>query len=108
MTPIRTLPQADSHPTCSFLATFSGSQDTYLKQNKSFARYVTYAIQTLDEHNLAPPDADRMTLIVESALVVQSLFFAVCLHHPEPAELHQVFEAFVLSCILPSERRSNP
>jgi hypothetical protein len=41
-----------------------------------------------------------MTQIVESALVVQSLFFAVSLRHPEPAELHQVFEAFVINCVL--------
>jgi len=108
MTPIRTLPQAASHPICSFPATFSGSQETYLKQNKSFARYVTYAIQALEEYNLVLPDADRMTLIVESALAVQRLFFAVSLSHPEPDELHQVFEAFVVSCILPPEKRSNP
>jgi hypothetical protein len=100
MTPIRNPPQTVSHPTCSFPATFSSGRETYLKQNKSFARYVTYAIQSLNEYSLVPLDGDRMTQIVESALVVQSLFFAVSLRHPEPAELHQVFEAFVINCVL--------
>jgi hypothetical protein len=49
-----------------------------------------------------------MTLIVEAALAVQSLFFAVSLRHPEQAEPHQVFEAFVVSCVPPLEKRSNP
>jgi hypothetical protein len=70
-----------------------------VKQSKSFARYVGYAIETLHEHNLVPPDEDRVILIVQSALAAQSLFFAAALHHPRRAELYQFFESFVLSCV---------
>jgi hypothetical protein len=62
----------------------------------------------LSTSNLIPPDVDRISLIVESALTAQSLFFAASLHHPEQAELHQVFETFVLNCVMPPEIRSYP
>jgi len=101
---ISDLPQAVSHQTSSYPAALSGGFDPYVKQNKSFARYVSYAIQTLHEYNLVPPDVDRVTLIVQSALAAQSLFFAASLHHPEQAELHQVFETFVLNCVMPPEK----
>ena len=108
MNPISNLPQAVSHQISSFPDALSGGFDAYVKQNKYFASYVSYAIQTLHEYNLIPPDVDRITLIVESALTAQSLFFAASLHHPEQAELYQVFETFVLNCVMPPEIRSNP
>ena len=80
--------------------------DMDVKHGKSFARYVGYAIQALREHNLVLPDVDRVILIVQSALAAQSLFFAASLHHPEQVELHQVFESFVLNCVMPSKERS--
>jgi hypothetical protein len=69
MTPIRNLPQPVSHPNRTFPAAFSGGLAMYINQNKYFARYVTYAIQALEEYNLIPPDADSLTQIVESALL---------------------------------------
>jgi hypothetical protein len=108
MDQISDLPQAVSHQTPSCDDTFIGGFDAYVKQSKSFARYVSYAIQTLHEYNLVPPDVDRVTLIVQSALAAQSCFFAASLHHPGQAELHQIFETFVLNCVTPLEKRSYP
>jgi hypothetical protein len=76
-----------------------GDFDAYVKQSKTFASYVSYAIETLHEQNMVPPDVDRVILIVQSALAAQSLFFAAALHHPGKAELYQFFESFVLSCV---------
>jgi hypothetical protein len=106
MDPISDLPQAVSHQTSLCPAALSGGVDAYVTQNKSFAKYVSYAIQVLHEYNLVPPDVDRVTLIVRSALAAQNLFFAASLHHPERVELHQVFETFVLNCVMPPEKRN--
>jgi hypothetical protein len=65
-------------------------------------------MQTLHEYDMAALDVDRITVIVQSALAAQSLFFAASLHHPGQAELHQVFETFVLNCVMPPERQSYP
>jgi hypothetical protein len=106
MNQISDLSHAGSHQTPSCTNDLISGFDAYVKQEKTFARYVNYAIQTLHEYNLAPPDVDRVTLIVKSALTAQSLFFAASLHHPEEAELHQLFEAFVLNCVMPPEKWS--
>jgi hypothetical protein len=76
-----------------------GGLDAYVKQNKHFAKYVSYAIETLHEYDLDPPDVDLVILIVQSALAAQSLFFAAALHHPGSVELYQFFESFVRSCV---------
>jgi hypothetical protein len=83
----------------------SGNFGAYARQNRSLATYVNCAIRIFNEHSLGLPDVDRITLIVHSALAAQNLFFAASLHEPEQAELHQVFETFVLDCALaPYER----
>jgi hypothetical protein len=101
MDQINDLPQAVSHQSPSGADAPIGGFDAYVKQEKSFARYFSYAIQTLLEYDLAVPEVDRVTLIVQSALAAQNLFFAASLRHPEQAELHQVFETFVLNCVMP-------
>jgi hypothetical protein len=106
MDQISDLPQVVSHQTPSCGDALIGGCESYVEQSKSFTRYVSYAIQILHEHDLIPPDVDRVILIVQSALAAQSLFFAASLHHPGQAELHQVFETFVLNCVMPPERRS--
>jgi hypothetical protein len=108
MTPISNLSHPVSPPTGSIPNNFTRQFETYLEQNKSFTGYLSYAIEILHEYDLVPPDEDRITLIVESALTIQSLFFTTCLHRPEQVELHQVFKAFVVRCVLPPEKRSNP
>jgi hypothetical protein len=108
MHPIRDLNKPTLYLNSSFFANLGSSPKTRTTQNKSFASYVGYAIQILHENDLVPPEEDRVTLIVESALAAQSLFFVASLHHPEQAELHQIFEAFVLNCIMPPEKRSYP
>jgi hypothetical protein len=99
MDQISDLPQAVSHQTPSSADALIGGFDAYVKQSKSFARDVSYAIETLHEHNLVPTDVDRVNLIVQSALAARSLFFAAALHHPGSVELYQFFESFVLSCV---------
>ena len=108
MDTISILPQTVSNQTASYADACIGGFGAYAKQNKSFARYVACAIQALHENDLVPPDEDHITLIVESALAVQSLFFAPCLRRPEQAELHHVFEEFVVSCVMPPAKWSNP
>ncbi len=77
---------------------YSKSRDTYLR----------YAIQALSERDQILPEQDRLTLIVDAALSAQALLFAASMHEPDPIELHQFFELFVLSCVIPSEKRSTP
>jgi hypothetical protein len=94
MDQISDLPQVVSHQIPSCADDPIGGCEAYVEQSKSFTRYVSHAVQILHEHDLIPPDVDRVTLIVQSALAAQSLFFSASLHHPEQAELHLVFEAF--------------
>jgi len=108
MDQISDLPQVVSHQTPSYTDALIGGWEAYVEQSKSFTRYVSYAIQTLHEYDLAAPDVDCITLIVQSALAAQSLFFAASLHHPGQDELYQVFETFVLNCVIPPKRRSCP
>jgi hypothetical protein len=84
---------------------FSGNFGAYARQNKSLATYVTCAIRIFHEHNLDLPDVDRITLIIHSALAAQNLFFAASLHDPEPVELYQVFETFILNCVMTPDKR---
>jgi hypothetical protein len=102
------LHHVSSHQTPSNANDLRNGFDAYMKQNKSFARYVCYAMRTLHEYDLAVPNVDRITMIVQSALAAQSLFFAASLHHPGHAELHLVFETFVLNCVMPPERQGYP
>ena len=78
----------------------------YLNDSSSVSRYLRLALQTLSEHRLIPPDVKRLTQVVEAALSAQAIFFASALHRPDTIELHQFFETFVLSCIIPAETRS--
>ena len=96
---ISDLPQVVSHQIPSCAGALIGGCEAFVEQSKSFTGYVSYAIDTLLEHNLLPPDEDRVILIVQSALAAQSLFFAAALHYPGRAELYQFFESFVLSCV---------
>src|ERR1035441_632720 len=61
--------------------------------------YFRFAAQILSEHDLALPEPDQLNLTVQSALAVQSVYFAACLHHPDKAELDEVFEMFLLACV---------
>jgi hypothetical protein len=80
----------------------------YVNDSPSRARYLRLAVQTLLEGSQDLPDVQRLTLIVDAALSAQALFFATALHHPDPVELHQFFEAFVLTCVIRPETRSYP
>lgn len=81
------------------------STDPGLSQFRSFghhsslATYFWNALQILSEHDLAIGEFDRLTRIVETALIAQSLFFAAALHDPDTAELYGFFEEFVLRCV---------
>ena len=60
--------------------------------------YLRLAVQILSEHDLVLPELDQLNLIVQSALAVRCLYFAACLHHPDHAELHEVFKMFLMAC----------
>jgi hypothetical protein len=79
-----------------------------LAPGPSFAGYLRYAVQALIEFDLISPGEDRLVLIVEASLSAQALFFSATLRHPDPVELHQFFEAFVLACVVPPEKRRTP
>jgi hypothetical protein len=79
-------------------------QPTSLSHHNSLATYFRNAVQILSEHDLAIAEFDRLTLIVETALTAQSLFFAAALHDPDTAELYGFFEEFVLRCVSPSRK----
>jgi hypothetical protein len=108
MPPTTDLNGSSFRPTSTFFTGQGDSLKTHVTQNKTLADYINYAIQLFQECDLPLPDEDHIILIVESALAVQNLFFTTCLRRPEQVELHQVFEAFLVSCVLPPEKRSNP
>jgi len=78
----------------------------YLNDSPSVHRYLRLAVQTLAEYSQDPPDVQRLNLIVEAALASQALLFTASLHDPDELELHRFFEAFVLDCVVPPEKRS--
>jgi hypothetical protein len=78
----------------------------YLNDSPSVYRYLRFAVQALSEYSQDPPDVQRLTLIVEAALAAQALLFTASLHDPDESELHRFFEAFVLDCVIPPEKRS--
>jgi hypothetical protein len=45
-------------------------------------------------------DSTRLTLLVDSALEVLTLFFAAAVHEPSQPELHHLFEDFLMRCIV--------
>jgi hypothetical protein len=102
---INDFPHAVSRQIPSGADAFSGNFGAYARQNKSLATYVNCAIRIFNEHSLGLPDVDRITLIVQSALAAQNLFFATSLHDPGQVELYQVFETFVVNCVLAPDKR---
>jgi hypothetical protein len=78
-----------------------------LGHNNSPTIYLQLAVQVLVEHDLVPPEPEQLNRIVRSALAVQCLYFAACLYHPDKAELHHVFEAFVLRCVASDREKEN-
>jgi hypothetical protein len=79
---------ADQQPGTSVLLDHDSSPTIYLR----------LAVQILSEHDLVLPELDQLNLIVQSALAVRCLYFAACLHHPDHAELHEVFKMFLMAC----------
>ena len=75
----------------------------YLNGTPSVSRYVCLATQTLFEHNLIPPEVNRLAQVVEAALRAQALYFAAAVYHPDREDLHRFFETFVLTCVNPPE-----
>ena len=76
----------------------SSSISIGLRVNRSPTIYLRLAVQILSEHDLVLPELDQLNLIVQSALAVRCLYFAACLHHPDHAELHEVFKMFLMAC----------
>jgi hypothetical protein len=69
--------------------------------------YLTDAVRILSEYDLPLPDPEQLNLIVRSALAVQCLYFAACLHHPDKVGLHEVFEMFLLACVTCAHETEN-
>jgi predicted aldo/keto reductase-like oxidoreductase len=78
-----------------------------LGHDNSSTNYLRFAVQILSEHDLALPELEQLNLIDRSALEVQCLYFAACLHHPDEVELHQVFGMFVMACATSSQETEN-
>lgn len=72
------------------------------------AIYLRSATQIFSEYRLTLPEPDQLNLIVRSALAVQCLLFAASLHRPGTTELHQVYAAFVLSCVPTAQETETP
>ena len=105
MNEIYRLPQA---PSCEIpsLTPQAVGLPVRLTHSPSFARYLRHAVQTLIEFDLIAPGEDRLGLIVEAALAAQAMLFTVSLHDPDPVELHKFFESFILTCVIPPEKRT--
>lgn len=78
---------------------FGLSTVTGLSLDGSSAINLRPVVQVLAEHDLDLPERDELNLIATSASATQALFFTACLHDPDEAELHLVFEMFVLACV---------
>ena len=73
--------------------------NNHLLHETLFQPYRRAAIDLLLDHDFELPPSDSLSLIVESAVAVCQLFLVSATRHPDSAEIRQVFNAFVLSCV---------
>jgi hypothetical protein len=63
-------------------------------------RFVRRALDIFNEHDLDPPDVDRLHILVAAAMEAMSLFFAASLVDPDTIALHTFFGDFVTRCAM--------
>jgi len=63
-------------------------------------RFVRHALDIFNEHDLDPPDMDRLHILVAAGLRAMSLFFVASLFDPDTVALHTFFGDFVTRCAM--------
>ena len=88
---------APGHPPTS--ADLSSDRSVSLQQLCATTPYRRIVLELFKEHDVAVPDTDALTTIVESALASRDLYFVAALEKPDAKSLARHFHSFVLDCL---------